>query len=107
MRAVVLSHVNQFAGFLHSLKSGLNHRCGVTDKSDHSAVGSLSRIHVQQFHAISAADDVGDLFDDVHVAALAEVGHAFHDLSFVTHVLVVMFMVLVFCAAKLLLLIKN
>ena len=97
---MVLSHINQFASLFHCLEGGLNHRCGVTDKCDHCAIGSLTWVYVQQFHAIGTADNVGNLLDDVHVAALAEVGHAFHDLSFVAHDLVVMFMVIGFLRRK-------
>ena len=76
--SVMLSHINEFASAFHSLKSCLNYGFWAAHKSHHGAVGSLTWVHVEQFHTLSLANNVGYLINHVHVAALAKIGHAFN-----------------------------
>ncbi len=50
--------------------------CRFTGEGDDSAVGGLAGIDVEELHSVHGLDLVGDLADDVQVAALAEVGNA-------------------------------
>ena len=79
MFALVFAHVDQAGGGPDGGKGGFDHRLGRSDKGDHRPVGSLARIDVQQFDAFDGFDGIGDLFDDGHIAALAEIGHAFDE----------------------------
>ncbi len=83
--AVMLAHVNQLASLLHSQVGCLDNGLRRTHKGDHSAVGSLTGVYIEQFHALDLGDDASDLIDNVHVAPLAEVGHAFHELLHLVH----------------------
>ncbi len=49
-----------------------------TGKSDHGAVGSLARVNIEQRNALDSSDSVGNVFDNLFVAALAEIGHTFN-----------------------------
>ena len=82
MRAVVLRHVDQFGGLLHPFEGGLDDRLGLADESYDRTVGRLARVDVEQFDALDGFDRRRDLPDDVLVAALAEIGHAFYDTFF-------------------------
>ena len=77
--AVVTAHVDELLGGLHSEEGGFGHCLRLTGKGDDGAVGSLAGVDVEHLSTADAADGVGDLSDDVLVAALAEVGHALHD----------------------------
>ena len=52
MGAVVLPHVNQFAGLAHGLESRLDHSFRLAHKGDHRAVGGLARVDIQQPYAV-------------------------------------------------------
>ena len=50
MGTVVMSHINQFGSFLHSLKCSLNHCFRTSGEGNNCTVGGFTRIYVQHFH---------------------------------------------------------
>ena len=78
MRAVVVAHVDQLGSLAHAAERRLDHRFRLADEGHDRTVGRLARIDVEQFDALHGFDGRRDLADDVLVAALAEVGHAFN-----------------------------
>ena len=82
----MLAHVNQLTGFADSLEGGFNHIFGGTNKGDYSAVGGLTRVNIQQFYIFCVLYFRNNLTDDFWIAPLAEVGHAFHNTLFYSHI---------------------
>ena len=62
------------------LIGGFEHGLGLADKSDDGAVGGLTGIDIEQFDTLDLFDLGGDLIDNIHVAALADIGHTFNKL---------------------------
>ena len=85
MGAVVVAHVDDLSGLLCATEGGLDDGLGLADEGHHRAVRGFAGINVEQFDALHRLYGVGDGFDDSHVAALAEVGHALDNLFFSSH----------------------
>ena len=87
MGSVVLPHVYEFTGSLHSLKCSFEHCLRTSDKCHDGPVGGLTRIHIQNLHSrLFAYGFLSSLFDGCHdgidyffVATFAEIRHAFYD----------------------------
>ena len=80
MRAVMMTHVNEFGGAFHTLKGGFDNVVRFSDKGDYGAVGSLSGVDVEKLHFGRILYGIGNTFYNGHVAPFAEIGHAFDDL---------------------------
>ena len=83
---MVLPHIDELPGLLHAEKRRLDHRLRLAHEGHHRTVRCVARVHVEQFHTLHTLNLVGNLFDDSHVAALAEIGHALNNLLKVCHV---------------------
>ena len=90
--AVLTAHVYQLASLLRGPIGRLHHRLWFAGKGHYGAVGRLSGVYVQQFHAAYRLNLVGNLAYDCHVAALAEVGHALYN-CLLSHLLALLFVV--------------
>ena len=75
----MLTHVDKLSGALYALECSFEDSLWTTYECYHSTVGRLARIHVQNFHTTCLLDRSDDRIDDFHVAALAEIRHAFDD----------------------------
>ena len=75
----MLAHINDLARFLDSLERSFHHRIRFAHESDHGTVGRLPRIHIQKLHTFNLFHFIGNLLDNRHVAAFAEVRHALDD----------------------------
>ena len=80
MFALVLAHIDQFGSLLMARKAACTTGSGSPTKVTTVRLVALSGVDVEQLDAFYAFDFVGNLFDDVHVAPFAEVGHAFDEL---------------------------
>ncbi len=80
MGAVMLGHVDEFGGFLHHLIGGFEDGLGLADEGDDGAVGCLAGVDVEELHAIDLFNLGSHLVDDIHVAAFADIRHAFNEL---------------------------
>ncbi len=85
MCSVMAAHVDDLASLAHGAESSLADRFGSTYEGHYRAVGSLARVHIEQFHALYAFHSVSNLPDNVHVAPLTEIRDAFHDSLVVVH----------------------
>ena len=85
MSTVVLTHIDELACTLHSIESCLAYLFGRTHESYHRTIGSVARVHIEQFHTLMFLNLIGDLFNDLHVASLAKVGHALNNLCLLAH----------------------
>ena len=77
---VMLRHVDKLGGFLHHLVGGLEHGLRLTDEGDDGTVGGLAGVHIEKLHTLDLFNLGSDLIDDIHVAALADIGHTFNKL---------------------------
>ena len=75
---MVLAHVDKLGRLADTPESRLGDGLRFTGKSDHGAVGSLARVNIEQRNALDSSDSVGNVFDNLFVAALAEIGHTFN-----------------------------
>ena len=82
MGTMMTAHVDETACKGYSAKSRFADGFGRTDKGNNGAIGGLSGIYVEEFDAFAALDFGANGTDDVHVASLTEVWHAFYDLLF-------------------------
>ena len=85
MSTVVLTHIDELACTLHSIESSLAYLFGRTHEGYHRTIGSVARVHIEQFHTLMFLNLIGDLFNDLHVASLAKVGHALNNLCLLAH----------------------
>ena len=82
------THVDKFSSFLLALECSLENSLRRTYECDDCSVGSLTRIHVENFNAFltsfgvhfSIGDSLHYLVDNFFVAAFTIVRHAFYDL---------------------------
>ena len=79
MGAMVLTHINQFTRFLHTLKSSFYHGLWFTHKSDHRAVGCFTGIYIQQFHTFYLLNNICNLADNALIASFTEIRYAFNN----------------------------
>jgi hypothetical protein len=77
--AVVIPHVDELGGTLHSPESRLADRLGRADEGDDRAVRVGTRVDVQQRDAGHGLDGVGDLPDERLVTPFGKVRHALDD----------------------------
>ena len=84
---MVLAHVDELSGLLHGAEGSLDDHVGFAHEGHHRAVGCLARIDVEQFGSLDGLNFVGNLFDNVQVASLTEIGHALYNLLYMTHFL--------------------
>ena len=80
MCAVMLGHVDELGGFLDDLEGGFEDGLGLSYESDDSAVGGLAGVNVEEFDAIDLLNLGSNLIDNIHVAAFADIRHAFNEL---------------------------
>ena len=85
MSTMVLTHIDELACTLHSIESCLAYLFGRTHEGYHRTIGSVARVHIEQFHTLMFLNLIGDLFNDLHVASLAKVGHALNNLCLLAH----------------------
>ena len=78
--AVMLTHVDEFGGFLHHTEGGLASLLRLTHEGDDSAVGGGTRVDVEKFDTFNLLDFSGHLVDDIHVASFADIGDALNQL---------------------------
>ena len=79
---VVLAHVDELSGLPHGLEGCFHDGSRFAHEGDDGAVGGLSGVDVEESDAFGVFYLGGDLPDGFRVAPFAEIGHAFHDLSF-------------------------
>ena len=77
---VVLGHIDKFGSLLHHLIGGFEHRLGLTHEGDDGAVGGLAGVDIEELHTFDLLNLGSHLIDDIHVAALADIRHAFNKL---------------------------
>ncbi len=82
MGSLVLAHVDEFGGLLHSLESGFDDRFGAADEGDDGAVGGFAGVDVEQADAARPLDGRSDAPDHLPVASFAEIGDALYDSLF-------------------------
>ena len=82
VRPLVFAHVDQLGGPLHALERRLDDRLGRPDEGYDRAVGRLARIDVEQLDPSGSLDRLGNLRNDMLVAALTEVGDTLYDSFF-------------------------
>ena len=80
MSPVVVAHIDQLRSLLHHAESSLAARFGLADESDHGTVRGGTGVYVKQFNTFYLFNLGGHLIDDIHVAALADIGHALNKL---------------------------
>jgi len=76
----MFAHMNNLRSLFHSTKCCFNYLFRLTNKSDHSTVGGLSGINIQQFHSLYRLHLIGNLFDDRQIPPFAEIGNALNNL---------------------------
>ncbi len=81
--AMVLAHVDKLGCLAHAAYSGIKNRLGLTYESNNRAVSSLARIDIEQAYFPTLLNLGCNRVDNGAVAALAEIGHAFNNLSHV------------------------
>ena len=74
MCTVVLTHVDEFTGFLRTAEGSLYYHFRRTYKGHHGTVGSFTRIHIQYFDTLTVQFGSGyfvdDLINNVLIASL-------------------------------------
>ena len=82
---MMVAHIDELTGLADSQEGSLEYCIRFTHKGYHRAVGSLTRVYIEQFHALNTFNLISDLLDNGHIASLTEVRHAFHDFFLHTH----------------------
>ena len=68
------------AALRDGLERGFHNLFRRSDKRNHSTIGSLSRIDVQQTDSVGRFDNLGDLPDDRRILSFTEIGNTFDKL---------------------------
>ena len=79
---MVTAHVNDLRCFLGTPEGGLHNSLWLAHEGNDGTVGGFARVNVEQLNALYRLDGISNLFDNAHVAPLAEVGHALDNLFF-------------------------
>ena len=94
MCSVVLAHVDELASLCHSVEGCLYNGFRFAHEGHHRTVGSLTRVNVKQFHTFHSLYGVGNLLDNIQIAAFTEIWHALDNLSFLCHTLICFFSIM-------------
>ena len=76
MLSVMMSHVDNLGSLSDCTESSLHDLLGLSYESHHGTVGGGTGIDVQELYTLYTLGGVGNLFDNLHIASLAEVGNA-------------------------------
>ena len=79
MRAFVFAHVDEFRCFLNSAEGSFHRRFRTACERNNGAVRACTGVHVKQRDSFHRFNCCGDLANDIQVAALGEIGHAFDE----------------------------
>ena len=79
MGTVVMSHVDKLSGALHALECSLDDSLRTADECNHSTVGGLARIDIQNLYSARFPDGAYYRIDDFHIASFAEIRNALDD----------------------------
>ena len=79
MCAFVLSHVDEFRGFLNAAKGGFHRSFGTADKGHDRPVGTSTGIDIEQGNAICRFNCGRNLSNNIEIAPLRKIGDAFDE----------------------------
>ena len=82
---MMLAHIDEFACLCHSTESCVYNGLRLSYEGYNRTVGGFARIHVEELYSRCLFNLTGYLLDNVHVATLAEIGHALNNLLFLCH----------------------
>ena len=76
MCSLVLSHVDEFGSAFYTCYCSVNNSLGFAHECHNSAVCCFAWVNIKQLYTLDSLNGIGNMFDNLHVAALREVGHA-------------------------------
>jgi len=77
----MFAHVDQFGRLFDSAKGRFHRGIRTAHKRHHRSVRTRARIDIEQRNAVHRFNGIGDLPNDLQIAPLRKIRHAFNQLS--------------------------
>jgi hypothetical protein len=81
VRAFVSAHVDQLCGLFDPAKRRFHRRFRIPDERHNRPVRARARIDIEQRNALYGFNCIGDLPNDLQIAALRKIRHALNQFS--------------------------